>query len=155
MNGPAHVSWRARLLLSFAVLIPTLLAMILFVVIRDYIHVTHDVRWGNGGEEQMVGVTAIYGSLGALFTYGVFIVPLVLLWLVQSQLKHWYFLMLAALMWLPLSLPIVSNARPVDMLHDLLHPFHRDLVWLLEPFAFLACGLYLILLHGFDRRGRH
>jgi hypothetical protein len=90
-----------------------------------------------------------------LFTYVFFIVPLVLLWPVQSQLKNWYFLMLFSLVWLPLALPVVGNARPTDMLRDILHPFHPDLVWLLEPFAFLACGLYLFLLHRVDLKNRH
>jgi hypothetical protein len=66
MNRPAHVSRSVRLVLAFAVLIPTLLAMILFVVVRDYVQVPQDVHWGNGGEEQMVVATALFGGLGSV-----------------------------------------------------------------------------------------
>ena len=98
MSRPAQVSWWIRLLLAFASLIPTLLFMVLFFVVRDYIQIPENVHWGNAGEEQVVGVVAIYGGFASLLTYALFIVPLVLLWPVQSQLKHWYALLLVSLM---------------------------------------------------------
>ena len=147
-----RVPWWLRLSVGFAVLLPTLLAMVFYAAVRDYVRSPQDFHWGNGGEEQIVGATVIFGGLGALSTYVLFIMPLVLVWPVRSQLKHWYAFIAVALLWLPLALPVAGNARLIDTLHDILHPFRRDLVWLLEPFALLASGSYLFLLHRFDRK---
>lgn len=154
MNRPVRITWRLRLLLAFLVLVPMLLLMIVSATVRDYIQTPQNFHWGNGGEEQIVGAIAIYGGLGALCTYVLFIVPLVLLWPLRSQLNHWYAFLLVSLVWVPLALSVAGNARPTDMLHSFLHPFHRDLVWLLEPFAFLASGFYLFLLYRFDLKAR-
>ena len=154
MNQPARVRWWVRLLLAFASLFPALLGFLLVTVIRDSMWMPQDFHWGNAGEEQIVGYFAIVVGFGALITYVLFIAPLVLLWPVRSQLKHWYAMLLVSLLWLPPAGAVAGNARPEAMLHDLLHPFHPDILWFLEPFAPLACGVYLLLLHRAVKRAR-
>lgn len=129
------------------------LAALAFIVLRDML--THtDVHWGNGGEEQIVVYFAIFGGIVSFFTYIFFVAPLVLFWPVHSQLKHWYTVLLVSLLWLPPAMAVAGNRRAVDMLRDLLHPFHPDIMWFMEPFAPLACGLYLLLLRRFiQKRG--
>lgn len=153
MRSADQVNWLHRLLLAFAAMFLASLAALVFIVLRDML--THtDVSWGNGGEEQIVGYFAIYGGIGSLFTYIFFVVPLVLLWPVRSQLKHWYAILLVSLFWLPPAMAFIGNRRAVDMLHDLLHPFHPHILWLMEPFAPLACGLYLLLLLHRTKRAK-
>lgn len=149
-----YVTWQTRLAEAFAVLIPTLLAMVLTAVIRDYIRVPQEVDWGNAGEEQIVAYVVLFGGFGALLTYAFFIVPLVLLWPIRSQLKHCYALLLVSLTWLPLTFGVMGKARPVDTWREFLYPLHDDWGWRLEPFALFACSLYLLLLYRLDVMSR-
>ena len=152
MERSTPLPWWQRLLLAFAALVITLVALVVFFTVRDYVQSPRDFQWGNGGEEQMVFAFGYFGGLGELVTYVLFVVPLVLLWPVRSQLKHWYAPLLVSLLWLPPVWAILSNARPGDMWRDFRHPFHPDLLWLIEPFAPVACGLYLLLLHRLAKR---
>ena len=131
------------MLYGFGALIWTLLLAAVLLVVRD-LRRDPNLQWFNGGEIPYVGYFLIIGGLFFLATYIFFVAPLVLLWPVESQRKHWYAMLCVALLWPPLFIGIIDRTSPSMIFQEI----RRNLGFYgqLEPIALFACGCYLLLL---------
>ena len=151
LSAAPLVSPYQRILLAFGAVLSTLvLACSLFVVHDAYSPFRGDLRWSEpSGEPQVIGWILFVGGFFVLASYLLFSVPLVLLWPVRLQLRHWYGPLLVTLLWPPFA-DIVLLHQPITVV---LQEFARGEHTMLfaELFAAVACGLYLLLLHGAAR----
>ena len=148
MKSATDVVWWQRLLFALGALVFTLLLSIALCAIHDFSR-EPGLQWGNGGEIQVSGFILIVGGIVVLATYVLLVVPLVLLWPVASQRKHWYGMLCVAAIWPVLQLWIA-------LLHE--HPSIKNiqqylpLYGRLQLFALCSCGSYLLLIHWQHRR---
>jgi hypothetical protein len=143
------IAWRLRLLFASIALIFTLLLTIALVAIRDFAH-EPGLQWFSGGEIEVAGYLLIFGGLTILATYICFVVPLVLLWPVESQRKHWYAMLCVAMLWPPLLCGIVQWHGPSTLFQDIRSDL--GLLGWLELFALCSCGCYLLIIHWYHTR---
>jgi hypothetical protein len=140
MDPRTSVPWWQRLLFGFAATMFTLLLVVAFSVAQSLWREPglHWFRWSDGGGIQIPVFVLYAGGLIALAVYLVVVLPLVLLWPVQSQLKHWYAFLCVAVL-----LPIAVFAQPWShswLLHDI-----RPLL-LFPTFPVLCGGVFYLLL---------
>jgi hypothetical protein len=145
------VAWWKRLLFGSLALLFTLLLTIALIAIKDFRR-EPNLQWLNGGEIQMVGYVLIFGGLAILVTYICFVVPLVLLWPVESQRKHWYAMLCVSMLWPPLLVGVAEWPSPSGFFGDL--RADRSLYAWLELFALCWCGCYLLLIYRYHRRAK-
>ena len=139
MDSQRTVPWWQRLLLGFAATVFTLLLVVVLGAAQSFWR--EPGRWSSGGGIQVLSFVLYACGIIALAMYIVVVVPLVLLWPVQSQLKHWYaFLSVAVL------LPIAVFAQPWRS--PWLLALYNLRVLLLFPTFPVLCGgaCYLLLL---------
>ena len=149
MEPQPTVRWWKRLLLGFAATIIVWLSTAIVLTCFWLWRTPQDRHWftnpSGGGILEDLRITLITGGFVALDLYVLLAAPLVLVWPVKSQLKHWYaFLCTAAL------LPVAYAAIPF-LRHPLL--IYREghisqlffFAWPAIPFL---CGMvcYLLLL---------
>jgi hypothetical protein len=117
MNTRTTVPWWQRLLFGFAATVFTMLLVAVLFAAESFWREPslHWFNWSGGGGIRTPVFILIGGGMIALAMYLVVVIPLVLLWPVQSQLKHWYaFLCVAAL----LPIAFFSQAWKGLTLHD-------------------------------------
>jgi hypothetical protein len=93
-----------------------------------------------GGDIQIVLYLIIMQGYVAIWTYFLFVMPLVLLWSAESQIKRWYFMLLLSALWLPIANEALTHDNPARFIQ-----MGVIVLWA-EVGAFSACGLYLLLL---------
>ena len=143
------VAWWKRLLLAFGALLFTLLLPIASVTVRDFWR-EPELQWFNGGETQIVVFILLVGGLLILATYIVFVAPLVLLWLVESQHKHWFMMLCVSMLWPPILAGIIWHYDPWRLVHEMYQ--NPGIFGWPEVFALISCSSHLLLLRW--RRGR-
>ena len=149
MQSRVEATWWLRLLAGLGSLIFTLLIATLLLVIRDYRR-EPNLQWSNGGESQLVAAMLLIGIV-VLATYVVLVVPLLLLWPVRSQRRHWYAVLGVAMLLPPLLLGmIIRHERLLITLRDMQR--YPGLYGWLELFALCSCGIYLLLIQWQHRR---
>jgi hypothetical protein len=152
MKPRTTVPWWQRLLLVFCAAVIAWLSTAIVLTCILLWHTPGGRHWFNdlsgGGILETLRAGLIMGGFMALGFYIFLAAPLVLVWPVKSQLKHWYaFLCVAAL------LPVVYMStifwrHPVLILQEIHHnPGILELAWPAIPFLWgIAC--YLLLLRG-------
>jgi hypothetical protein len=134
------ISLGRRMLLALGSLFFTWLgyvAMLGCLAIIDVAHleILHLAEW-----------TAIF----ALFTFCLFALPIVSLLKPHSQVRHWYLLIGASLLWALGLISLFFNESPVSMLRSCF-PAAWMLVWI-AYFSICSSSLYLLLLQFLLKR---
>jgi len=150
MESQPAVPWWQRLLLAFCATILALLTTAIVFTCLWLGRTPADRHWfttaSGGGILEELRIVLIAGGIVALGLFIFLAAPLVLLWPVRSQLKHWHaFLCVAA--WLPvLYLSTVFWHHPVLIFQEFRqNPGGLTIFWPAIPFVFgIAC--YLLLL---------
>jgi hypothetical protein len=151
MGLRTEAAWWQRLLFGIGALVFALFLAIILFAITDYRRDPQYFQWSNGGESQVAAYVLIYGGLAILMTYVFFVVPLVLLWPVESQRRRWYAMLCVAMFW---PLLVVFGINLHGDLSAFLYAIRRSpgpFVGL-ELLALCGCGCYLVLIHWQHRR---
>ena len=148
MAGAGAISpWRRLAYAAAALLAWVLFSTALYTMWDMYRH-PEDIDWHSmGGTVQLVLYVLLFQGYFAIATYFMFIVPLVLFWSAEAQLRRWYVMLLLSALWLPVACEVLLRASPKHLFQQL-DPF---LFWM-ELGATFACGLYVMLLRRAIRR---
>jgi hypothetical protein len=155
MESQPTVRWWQRLLLGFIATIIAWFSSAIVLTCYWLWRTPQERHWftnfSRDGILAILREALVIGGFLALDFYVLLAIPLILLWPVKSQLKHWYAFLGAAF-----SLPLVLTStlfwrHPLLFLQEVLHnPGILELSWPAMPFVFgIAC--YLLLLR---RRSR-
>lgn len=145
MDSRTTVPWWQRLLLGFAATVSTVLVAAAVFAAQSFWRGPglHWFSWSGGGGIQIPAFILYAGGLIALAMYIVVVVPLVLIWPVRSQLKHWYaFLCVAEA--LPIGIFSRPWIHPVHNPHDIL--FEAEHLWITILPVLFGSVCYLLLL---------
>jgi hypothetical protein len=142
MKSRTEATWWQRLLYGFGALVFTLLLAMALVLLANFVRYPKLHLW-DGGVIQSFGYLLLFGGGIALVTFLLFVCPLVLLWPAESQRRHWYGMMCAAIIWPPLVNWIIFRPHP-----HFVQDIRREvgLYGELELVAICSCGCYLLLL---------
>lgn len=84
----------------------------------------------------LFGIIQVYVA-GA--SYFMFVVPLVLFWPAEAQIRRWYVMLLLSALWLPVMFDVLMRESPRDLFRN-----GGILLFWMEMAALPACGLYLL-----------
>jgi len=153
VNEKVTVTRGQRLFLAGIAMGLSIVLTTIVLTIRDTIRIP-DTDWHSmGGNIQSVLAYLFSQILVAIFTYAVFTAPLVLLFSATAQLKHWYGIVAASLLWVPF---VLLFFRAVTLKELWASAMGRDwpiMVFLDFP-ALLSCLFYLLLLGHARKRSQ-
>ena len=143
------ISWWHRLLLASVALIgPVIVSTIVYTLHHLYVTPTSETDWHHmGGDIQLVLLVLFAQTVAALFTFAVFVAPLVLLCSIETQLQRWVWILALSLLWFPLLYTM--------SMHDfgaMKRLFNPPLFLWAELMASVCCGLYLFLIRRASRQ---
>ena len=145
------VPWWQRVLAVSAAMGFTVALGITLVVLRDSKRNT-DFHWGNGGEEQIVGIFLLAATFSLLPTLLFVILPAILLTPVYFQRRRWL-----AMLGLAALVPLLVEGLLLWQSHVGIWREARVSSWLYvgpELFALICCAEYLLLLRWLEAKNR-